>query len=162
MEKWVKINEFPKYEISNKGRIRNSNNKVLKLRVNKKGYAETRLYYGNGKSRNVQIHRIVAEHFVENINNHTIVNHIDGDKTNNDYLNLEWCSLSDNSNHAYYTLNNGNMRAIKIILLETNEELEFVTVMEASRHLGVSDSYLHMLSSGKKNSKKYKVEKVFN
>lgn len=160
MEQWMQIKEFPKYQISNKGRIKNSKNKILKLRINKKGYSETRLYYGDGTSRNVQIHRIVAEHFIENPNNYTIVNHIDGNKSNNDSCNLEWCTSSNNINHSYYVLSNGNIQAVKITLLETNEELEFQTVMEASRYLNVSDSYLHMIASGKKNSKKYYVEKI--
>jgi hypothetical protein len=47
------------------------------------------------------IHRLVAIHFVENPNKLPIVNHLDGNKLNNDYTNLEWCSRSDNDKHAY-------------------------------------------------------------
>lgn len=160
MEVWIAIDEFPKYQVSNLARIRNSKGQILKLRLNSKGYYETRLYYGNGKSRNIQIHRIVAKHFVDNPNNYSVVNHIDGDKSNSISSNLEWCDISRNVNHSYYTLNNGNMQEVKIILLKTNEELTFKTVMEASRSLNVSDSYLHQIASGKKISKKYKVIKV--
>lgn len=48
------------------------------------------------------IHRLVAESFVEKISpSCNFVNHIDGNKTNNYYLNLEWCNCSENNQHAY-------------------------------------------------------------
>ena len=47
------------------------------------------------------IHRLVAIHFIENDNNLSDVNHIDGNKENNNYLNLEWLSRKQNMQHAF-------------------------------------------------------------
>ena len=54
---------------------------------------------------NYYIHRLVAEHFLDG--DHTLqVNHIDGDKTNNMVINLEFVTASQNMLHSTYVLNN--------------------------------------------------------
>lgn len=58
------------------------------------------LYFGDkGKSTNY-VHRLVAESFLNPVVNKTMVNHKDGIKVNNHISNLEWCSSSENNNHA--------------------------------------------------------------
>lgn len=51
------------------------------------------------------LHKLVAEHFLENPNpsTHTQVNHIDGNRYNNAVSNLEWCTPSKNVKHAFNT-----------------------------------------------------------
>ena len=53
--------------------------------------------------RYIRVSRLVAMYYVENPNpeEYDIVNHIDGDKMNNHYTNLEWCNISMNTQHAY-------------------------------------------------------------
>jgi hypothetical protein len=50
----------------------------------------------NGKMKCFKIHRLVADAFVPNPKNMVCVNHIDCDRSNNHYTNLEWVSYSDN------------------------------------------------------------------
>lgn len=56
--------------------------------------------YKKGWSRDYLVHRLVAETFVDNFNNFPIVNHKDGNKLNNYFLNLEWTTESENQRHA--------------------------------------------------------------
>ena len=54
----------------------------------------------NGKAHPKRIHRLVALAFVPNPNNLPVVDHIDGDKTNNAAGNLRWCTHEQNTNYA--------------------------------------------------------------
>lgn len=55
----------------------------------------------HGKPKKYSIHRLVADAFVENSHNKDTVNHIDGNKFNNHYTNLEWVTQRENNVHAY-------------------------------------------------------------
>lgn len=48
----------------------------------------------------IKAHRLVAMFFIDNPNNYPCVNHIDGDKLNNNVANLEWCTYEYNNKHA--------------------------------------------------------------
>lgn len=72
----------------------------LKARINSRGYLAVRLC---GKTK--MVHRLVAEYFCnyQPDSHNDVVNHIDGDKLNNHYSNLEWCTMRDNLLHARRT-----------------------------------------------------------
>lgn len=77
-------------------------NKFLKKMISNSGYHYVNLYV-NKKLYHCLIHRLVAFSFCKNTKPdiYTIVNHIDGDKTNNVYDNLEWCDCKYNNNYRY-------------------------------------------------------------
>lgn len=106
MEIWKDIQGYEGcYQISNLGRIKSLKNpkeKILKNNKTSRGYLEARLS-SNGKIRHFSIHRLVAENFISNTNNLPEVNHIDGNKLNNNMENLEWITRSKNNLHAYRT-----------------------------------------------------------
>lgn len=54
----------------------------------------------DGKNKLFFVHRVVALHFVDGYFDGAVVNHKDGNKSNNHYTNLEWVSRSDNNKHA--------------------------------------------------------------
>lgn len=74
--------------------------KELKPAINTKGYKIVGLSI-NGKLSTKKVHRLVAECYIDNVNNKPQVNHIDGDKLNNNSNNLEWVTNSENMLHAY-------------------------------------------------------------
>lgn len=74
--------------------------KWLSLSDNGHGYKQVFIMV-NGKRYVRYIHRLVAECFLPNPNGLPEVNHLDGDKANNNAENLEWCTTSDNHRHAY-------------------------------------------------------------
>lgn len=90
-----------KYSVTRDGKVWSDYKKgFLKPKIDKWGY-EVVVLYKNGKPSSFLVHRLVAQEFIENADNLSTVNHIDGVKTNNRATNLEWMSVSDNLKHAY-------------------------------------------------------------
>ena len=102
-EIWKPVKGFEdRFEVSNMGRVRNIHKKnILKSYIPNNGYHTLRIYVGDGKARNFSIHRFVAEAFIPNPEHKPQVNHIDGDKQNNNVENLEWVTARENAIHAF-------------------------------------------------------------
>lgn len=99
MEEWLNINGYENYLISNLGSVKNTKTGLcLKPQLSSNGYYNVTLCK-NGKKSTPLIHRLVAEHFLSKINQ--TVNHIDGNKLNNNINNLEWITYSENLTHAH-------------------------------------------------------------
>ncbi|AYV85565.1 MAG: DNA-directed RNA polymerase subunit 2 [Satyrvirus sp.] len=90
-----------KYEVSNRGRIQNMESKYILKPILRNGYHYCSLST-KGKNRSYRTHRIVAEAFVKNPDKkkNKIVNHLDGNRLNNYYKNLEWTTIKGNNEHA--------------------------------------------------------------
>ncbi len=102
-EIWRIIKGFEDYEISNTGRVKSHKHGrevILKQRVSHDGYVWYNLCM-NGKQYTKRANRLVAEAFVNNPENKPTVNHIDGDKSNNNAENLEWATREEQMQHAY-------------------------------------------------------------
>lgn len=98
--------DLTNYNISNRGNIKNNvdTNALMKSDKGKSGYESIMLDNDkSGKRQRYRIHRLVAYTFVENDDpkNKTVVNHLDGDKSNNYYKNLEWTTSAGNTIHAH-------------------------------------------------------------
>lgn len=101
---WKPIPSLKKYEASNTGLIRNSETlKVLKPQNNIFGYYAMTCRPEPYKQTNVRVHRAVAEAFLGECPDGYVVNHIDGNKHNNNIDNLEYVTSSENNQHAYDT-----------------------------------------------------------
>jgi hypothetical protein len=105
------------YSITNDGKIyswkncKDGNPKEIKQSKKKNGYLQVKLFK-NSLRKYYITHRLVAKTFIKNPNNKPEVNHIDGNKQNNDISNLEWVTSSENQKHAFKI---GKQKAIKDI-----------------------------------------------
>jgi len=80
--------------------IKKTMEKVNKILTQNDGYHFIVLN-DNGKNECVLVHRLLALAYIPNPDNKPQVNHIDGNKHNNDLDNLEWVTASENMKHAY-------------------------------------------------------------
>ncbi len=102
----VGIVGFERYSVTSDGRVFSTirAGRELKPFLNGNGYlAVSLMATGATRPQKFHIHRLVAEHFIPNPNNHRTINHKDGNKQNNQDANLEWASYSDNNKHALDT-----------------------------------------------------------
>lgn len=144
-EEWKTYPDIESIEISNFGAIRNIHTKEL-LRYNE-SHGYQMLHINN---RYYFIHRLVAELYVENPNpdKYHFINHIDGNKLNNIFWNLEWCNISINTQHAALTgLNNGPnyyrddvVRNICLLLSQGLKQSEISIITGVNRKY-ISDIY---------------------
>lgn len=118
-EIWVDVSGYEGlYKVSNTGKVKSlqrevqiiskNNNifnksypsKVLKSYITSKGYELVKLCK-DGIVKSYSVHRLIALNFLSNDKNLPEINHIDGNKLNNNLYNLEWVSPSDNQKHAF-------------------------------------------------------------
>lgn len=121
--------------------------KTLNQYYGRGGYYNIKVSVG-GKHKTINVHRLVAETFIENPHNKPQVNHIDGDKTNNNVNNLEWATQSENTQHAYdnnlITVNRGSdaynsiLTDSEVIEIRMRYEIENITHKQLSCEYGVT------------------------
>ena len=93
------------YQVSNLGNIKSlhcNKERIMKPTIRSNNYQ----YYfvgllKNGKRKYFAVHRLVAMAFIPNPNNYEQVDHLDGNKLNNNVDNLEWVSPKENTNRAW-------------------------------------------------------------
>ncbi len=138
-ERWVEIEEFPNYAVSDYGRVMNRKTaRILSPIVSGSGYIYVRLYNVLGY-KTISVHVLVASVFVDGWFDGAEVNHIDGDKINVLPENLEWCTHSENLLHAYATgLQQPTRRYKPVRCIETNEV--FRSIDAAAEYFGTYQS----------------------
>lgn len=168
MEIWANVIGFEgSYRVSNTGKVysekRAGTSGGLLTGFNDKGYRRV-LLSKDGKNYKYSVHRLVAKHFLLNIDKKTSVNHIDGNKSNNNSQNLEWCTASENQLHAYdLGLQKANVKEAhkvrheqtKVAILQFNTEgkfiKEFESIREAAKSIGMSDgTHISAVAKGKR------------
>lgn len=98
----LKSDDGTHYYVSDKGNVKTRKEKVLTPLINNNGYPMINLVK-NGKHQRFSVHRLVAKAFLgEPEDPSLVVNHKDGDKTNNNIENLEYVTSSENTLHAYH------------------------------------------------------------
>jgi len=105
-----------RYFINNDGTIiGKKTKKVLKYGLSNKGYYTINLYLPeittkDSGLKNFNVHRLIALFHIKPFRKNLQINHKDGNKLNNNIANLEMVTSSENSLHAWRTLDNTNRR----------------------------------------------------
>lgn len=149
MEIWKEVpNTNGDYQISSLGRVKSKKWgewKILNPHTEKNGYKGLKIRFeGSDKRKNVLVHWLVADAFLNRPKEKVEINHIDSDRTNNKVENLEFVTSSGNTEHAVVNKRlipwNKPRKPIIAINLETKEEMEFISISKAelyfkSRHI---------------------------
>lgn len=147
VELWKKYPDYAEIEVSSFGRVRSVKGHYYKINPINSGYLKIQ-FYTNGKHINKFVHRLVAQTFIPNPNDLPEVNHKDGDRTNNNVDNIEWCTHEENI--AYREkFGKASNRPVFAINLTTLEVLWFPSQSEAGRELGVSQQSVSSVIKGK-------------
>ena len=152
------------YKVSNTGKVLSTNyrntgkSRILSPVKHHTGY----LYVHLGKNVMRSIHTLVAEAFLEKSEGKQFVNHIDGNKHNNNVENLEYVSAIENIRHAIHTglrdphftncqsgKNNPNSKAV----LQYSKTGEFIKkwdcISDAARYIGCNPAMITNNASGR-------------
>lgn len=143
MEQWRKVEGYNgRYLVSTDGRVKSSKSgRILTQGITHRGYMKVHLC-DSDKERNVFVHRLVAEAFIPNPENKPQVNHIDGNKLNNNVENLEWSTPLENVRHSWKNgLRDGNVqwyeskkKRVIAISNDGSNVIRFNSIAEAKRH----------------------------
>ena len=97
------IPNYPNYSVTEDGKVWSHNyERWIKGYKNWAGYIRITLCK-DGKAKAHSAHRLVAETYINNNENKKYINHINGDKSDNRVINLEWVTPSENMYHCYKT-----------------------------------------------------------
>lgn len=164
MHEWSKIKDFDNYSVSIKGDVRNDKtNKILKPMISTSGYVFFHLVRDKRKYTKY-LHRIMGEAFIDNPKNLPQIDHIDGNKLNNDISNLHWVSISENRT-AFGNEQRAENRCREVLAInEKGEKITFKARKSAADHFGCLPSKIKYGHKYTKGSKKgwvfYKVEDI--
>ena len=152
------------YQVSNMGRVRSKerifeskgtgrykrNAQILSLGKHSKGYLTVTLFK-NGKYKRFLIHRLVAKSFLPRDIFKNQVNHIDGNKTNNNISNIEWCDSSENQIHRRDILKKKFAPGKPVIQIDNkgNNIREFESISQAAKSTGIKSQNISCVCQGK-------------
>jgi hypothetical protein len=167
-EKWKEItfdegiSDAAKFKISNHGRILNCKSEeeflVTKSYIN--GYQNLPLKQRkNNKSTSRYVHKLVAEHFLERVENQTFVIHLDYDKTNNHVNNLKWATKKEKEDHQFsnptfinkpkrITYSKLTEAKVKLIKRKINDPNRRTRMKMIAKQFGISEMQLYRIKSG--------------
>lgn len=143
------IRDFYGYKVSSCGQVFNLDGTIKKTFLAGKGYRCFSVYK-EGKKTNYLVHRAVAVLFIPNDKNLDEVNHIDGNKENNDISNLEWCTSGQNIKHAFTNgLHHQPRKPVKMFDKDGLLLKVFLSIREAAKQVGVNESSIRKSCNGK-------------
>lgn len=128
---------------------------MLKPIKNKNGYLQVYLCK-DGEKQHFRLHKLIANIFIPNPDNKPQINHINGNKTDNRVYNLEFCTCSENNQHAFKLgLNKArkgkeNVCSKRVLQydLQGNFIREWESTMDIQRELKIRNSCISACCNG--------------
>lgn len=156
-ELWKTIDEFPNYEVSNIARVRNKITGLIKIpSLGKRGYLILS-FSKDGKKYVRTLHRVFAIAWIPNPENKKEINHINGDKCDCSFDNLEWATPLENLEHARRTgLHNSDGDKTVWQLKDGKIIAMYKSCSEAARINGFNRSNISSCARGNTKLKSYK------
>ena len=148
-EEWKQIFDYS-YSVSNYGRVRNDKTYLLLKPGLTCGYNKVRLSK-DGKVKDFLVHHLVYQVFnnQKEIPNGYVIDHIDGNKTNNHLTNLRIITLSQNVNAAFYKQKtNKSCKKVQQLTLDDKPIANFPSAAEAARQLHLDSSTISKVCRG--------------
>lgn len=143
-EDWITLEKYPRDKISPDGRVFSTWGKKFKTPQDRKGYKFVSVTDAAGRETKISVHRLVALAYIPNPLSHPVVNHKDGNPSNNTIENLEWCTYAQNAQHAHDTGLCSSKKKVLQLTKEGKELKTFNSMKEAANHVGLSsDSISH-------------------
>lgn len=129
-DNWRQLENFPEFYICRDGRVVNSKTRNILVPSNRNGYLRVNLYH-EGHNTKLSLHRLLYSAFIGPVPDDMVIDHIDGNKSNNDLSNLRLVSQSDN---MYNAMVNGHKGQIPVLQfdLQGNFIQEFPTIQAAA------------------------------
>lgn len=161
-EEWRDIKGYEGlYQVSNFGKVRSDKGNLKAQFKNRQGYFRVQLYKNN-KGKHFSVHRLVALAFIPNAENKPQVNHIDENKENNIFTNLEWVTQSENHNHGTInerisqSLKNNPKKSKPVAAFDDfgNLVFAFPSIYEAERQTGINNCSIRACLHKRKGIKK--------
>lgn len=146
MEEYRDIKNYPNHEVSNTGKVKDKRTgKLLSIKLTKDGYSTVFIKESNKYPR-LRVHKLVMDAFSNNTGKE--INHIDGNKQNNNLDNLEYTTHKDNMVHAVENglINNNRRITVKDHLADLTYSIRSIT--ELSKLTGVNKVTLIPLIKG--------------
>jgi hypothetical protein len=147
------------YQVSNLGRVKSLKGRgerfLTPTFISGNDYLEVSLCK-NGKRKHHLVHRLVAKAFVDGYDEGLVVNHIDEDKTNNVWTNLEWVTVRSNNIYGERTKNALQTRRStknkRIYCIEL--DMVFYTSKAAAEYFGCCYQFISLCCQGKRKTVK--------
>lgn len=149
---WKESISFPRIEVTRDGRLRAWNNSwsryVEKMpRHDKDGYLTISTRHSDGRSTTARVHRLVAEAYIKNPENKPVVNHLNGIKDDNRVENLEWSTVSENTQHAYDKLGViSDISQKTLLLIDGTPYSTYDSIAIMSRLIGINRNAIEEFS----------------
>lgn len=135
------------YLINEKGQVwSEKTNKYLKTRPDRRGYITTQMWFDN-KKQHALVHRLVWAYHFGKVPDGLEINHIDGNRSNNDISNLEVCTSSENSYHAYRI--GLSSHAKQVLKIDGNSAVLYSTIKKAAIENNIDPSSITKACKGK-------------